>query len=109
MTTQNIIDRLNKRITIQEKTITKDGFGGYQESWSNVKTLWAEIKPISNLDSFEANKIEEKITYIITIRYFESLTTLNRIKYDNRIFNIVGIINPLENNQTMQIEAEEIL
>ncbi|HSQ97991.1 MAG TPA: phage head closure protein [Rickettsiales bacterium] len=109
MTDKKFIDRLNKRIVIQEKSNTSDGFGGYEESWSDLKTLWAEIKPISNFDDFEANQIGERISYIITIRYYDSLTTQHRIKYGDRIFNIIGIINPLENNQTMQIEAEEIL
>lgn len=109
MPEKNLLDRLNKRITIQSKTKTSDGLGGYSEIWSNLKTLWAEIKPISNSNNFETNQIEEKITHIITVRYYNSLTTQHRIKYGDRIFNIIGIINPLENNQTMEITAEEIL
>jgi len=107
MTEKTLFNRLNKRITIQSKTKTSDNLGGYSETWSNLKTLWAEIKPTLNTDNFEGNQIEEKTNYTITIRYYSALTTKCRIKYDNRIFNIIGIINPLENNQIMEISAEE--
>ncbi len=109
MTEKKLVDRLNKRIKIQAKTNNNDGFGGYLETWSDSKILWAEIRPVSNLDSFRGKRIEEKITHIITIRHYAPLTTQHRIKYKNRIFGIVGIINTLENNQTMEIRAEEIL
>ena len=109
MTEKKFVDRLNKRIIIQSKTRTSDGLGGYSETWSDLKTLWAEIKPISNTSNFETSQIEEKIIYTITIRYYSPLTTQCRIKYGNRVFNIVCIKNPLENNQTMEITSEEIL
>jgi SPP1 family predicted phage head-tail adaptor len=109
MIDKQLIDRLNKRIIIQFKTTISDGFGGYNEVWNDLKTLWAEIKPISSTDTFEANKIEEKISHIITIRYYSLLTTQCRIRYCERIFNIIGIINPLESNDIMKIEAEEML
>ena len=102
-----LADRLNKRIKIQSKVNIDNGFGGYSETWSDLKTLWAEIRPILNTESFEADQIIERTNFIITIRYFNSLTTQHRIKYGERIFNIIGIINPLENKQIMEINAEE--
>lgn len=108
MIEKSLIDRLNKRITIQTKTITSDGFGSHNEVWTNLAIVWAEINPISNKNVFEANKIDDKTTHIITIRYYASLTTKDRIKYGDRIFNIIGIINPLENNKIMQIKVEEM-
>ena len=108
MIEKSLIDRLNKRITIQTKTTTSDGFGSHNEVWANLAIVWAEINPISNKNVFEANKIDDKTTHIITIRYYTSLTTKDRIKYGDRIFNIIGIINPLENNKIMQIKVEEV-
>lgn len=106
---KNILsDRLNKRIEIQENTTTSDGFGGFTNSWTKLKEIWAEIKPINIYNTFEANKVQEKISHIITIRYCSELTINHRIKYQNRIFNIQGIINPLEKNKIMEIETEEI-
>lgn len=107
MNEKNLIDRLNRRIEIQKKSNTEDGFGGFIEEWVKLMNVWAEIKPTTIFENFEANGTSEKITHIITLRYFSDLKTDNRIKYNNRIFNIKGIINLLEENKILQVEAEE--
>ena len=109
MTEKNLIDRLNKRVEIQEKTNTEDGFGGFTETWVKLRDAWAEIKPINTFENFEANGINEKITHIITLRYFSDVKTDNRIKYGSRIFNIKGVINILEENKILEIKVEEIV
>lgn len=109
MKEDSLIDRLCKKIFIQEKTNIEDGFGGFMESWRTIKSTWAEIKPLTASDKYEASKIEEKITHLITIRYFLNLKTNHRILYQDRVFNIRGIVNPFENNKIQEIKAEEIL
>ncbi len=108
--TQNVLlDRLNKKVEIQYKTNTEDGFGGFSEEWKKLKYTWAEIKPIDTFEQFEAEKISERITHIITIRYFEDFKTEYRIVYNNRVFKIKGVLNTEEKNNTLEITAEEIL
>lgn len=109
MTENNFIGKLNKRIEIQRKTIEKDGFGGFNENWNHLNYVWAEVKPITAFDNFEAEKISEKISHIITIRYLKDIKNDDRIKFYNRIFNIKSILNPFEENKTLKIIAEEIL
>ena len=53
------------------------------------------------------NKINEKITYIITIRFNSKIKSNQRIKYKDRIFNIKNTINVMEENKIMEITAEE--
>ncbi len=104
-----LLDRLNKKIEIQQKTNKEDGFGGFSEEWTKLKNTWAEIKPISAFEQFEAEKISEKVTHVITIRYFDTFKTDYRIKYYNRLFKIKGVINPEEKNNILEITVEEIL
>ncbi len=109
MNEKNLIDRLNRRVEIQKKTNTEDGFGGFIEEWVKVRDVWAEIKPTTIFENFEADRINEKVTHIITLRYFSDLKNDNRIKYNDRIFNIKGIINVLEENRILEVEVEEVL
>ena len=102
-----LVDRLNKIIEIQEKNKTKDTYGGFTEQWVKLLNCWAEIKPLTVNNIFEANKINEKITYIITIRFNSKIKSNQRIKYKDRIFNIKNIINFMEENKIMEITAEE--
>ena len=60
-------------------------------------------------ENFEADRINERATHIITLRYFSDLKNDNRIKYNDRIFNIKGIINVLEENRILEVEVEEVL
>ena len=102
-----LIDRLNKRIEIQEKIKVPDTYGGFTETWTTLYTCWAEIKPTNTSNDFEANKISDKITYIITIRYTNNIKNNYRIKFNNRIFNIINIMNLMENNKILEITTEE--
>lgn len=109
MIKDSLIDKLNKKIEIQYKTKQNDGFGGFSEEWQKLKDTWAEIVPIKNVNQLEAEKISEKVTHIITIRYFSTFSTLYRIKYNNRIFVIKGVLNPKEKNDILEIVVEESL
>lgn len=102
-----LIDRLNKRIEIQEKIKVLDNYGGFTETWTTISTCWAEIKPTNTSNDFEANKISDKITYIITIRYTKNIKNNDRIKFKDRIFNIINIMNIMEENKILEITAEE--
>jgi len=104
----NLINRLNKRIEIQTKSTTNDESGGFKNTWATSKKVWAEIKPTDLYENFEGEKISEKISHIITTRYISDLRINNRIKYNDRMFNIKGIINNLEENKIMEIKVEEI-
>lgn len=104
---KSLVNRLNKRVELQEKTKTFDGFGGYIEEWTTVQKLWAEVMPVDAIENFEANKIDEKISHIISIRYKNTISTHNRLKFNERIFNIRGIVNVNEENRILEIKAEE--
>lgn len=109
MAEKNLIDRLNKKIEIQERTAVDDGFGGFIEEWATLKSVWAEIKPTAMFEDFEADRIGEKITHIITTRYINSINSANRIKYKGRIFNIKGVINLFEESKILQLKVEEVI
>jgi len=109
MNNRRLVDRLNRRIEIQRKSNIEDGFGGFIETWTALKEVWAEIKPINTFEHFEANSISEKITHTIILRYFADLKTEHRIKYQGRIFVIKGIINVLEENKVLELKVEETL
>lgn len=93
------IGKLNKRITLQNRSATLDDYGQELNSWSNVATIWANVKPISGREKLRSMAIESTLTHTIAIRYnvrFMPPTTVDawRISYitpaGNRIFNITS-------------------
>lgn len=104
---KNLPSTLNKRITIEENVTTSDGAGGFTSSWATFATVWAEIKPVSTDEKFTSMQVKNTVTHSVTIRYTENLKESMRINYDSRIFKIISIVNPLEENKILEILAEE--
>jgi SPP1 family predicted phage head-tail adaptor len=103
------IGELRKQITIQAEAPTADGAGGYALAWTNVATVWAEIKPVSGNKVFVDQHLEGHVTHQIKTRYRSDLTitTDMRIVHNNRVFNIHSITNTDERNQWWVMLVEE--
>lgn len=61
--------RLNQRITILEKTIVRGQFGGHDETWSTLASVWAEIVDMSGREIFQAHAMGSDVTKRLTIRW----------------------------------------
>lgn len=81
---------LNNRITIQSKTTTYDSYGGPVDAWADTVDLWAQVETTGGGDFYAAQKLDASVTAVFTVRYRTDLTSLNRIKYGTRIFDILG-------------------
>ena len=101
------IGNLRKRVTFQAETPTTDNVGGYTLAWTNVMTVWAEIKPSSGNKYFVAGHLEGHITHHVTMRYQTGITTDMRMTYNNRAFNIRAILNTDESNRWLELLVEE--
>jgi len=99
--------RLRHRLTLQQEIQTADGAGGYARSWQNIADLWAEINPISGKEIAFAGQLQTQISHKITIRYRAGITAGMRLLYDARAFNIRAILNGKENDEILEIWADE--
>lgn len=98
---------LRHKMTLQRVTRTSDGAGGFTQSWGSDETVWAKIEPASGREVFRAQQLETPVTHKITCRYNANITTAARLIYDNRVFNIQEVLNPLERNAIMEVLAIE--
>lgn len=102
-----LIGDLNKYITLQQSTRVSDGMGGFTLSWSDVASVFAALWPISASETVQANQTVMTISHRIRIRYRSTIKPSNRIKYGNRYFAIVSIINPEERNEWLDLMVKE--
>lgn len=103
------IGKLKHRITFQELSNSKNEYGEPIEEWLDIKTVWAEIKPVSGSQFFAAKQINTEISHNVYIRYRKGLSPSMRIKFKERIFEILYIMNVNENNTLMQIYCKELV
>ena len=101
------IGDLSKRITIQYQTNVSDGMGGSTVSWVDLATIFAAIWPVSAAETIAGNATSMVISHRIRIRYRSSFKPSWRIKFGNRYFSIISIINPSERNQVLDLMCKE--
>ena len=100
--------QLRHNISIQESTSVNDGIGGKIITWSTMFEARAAIWPLSSKERLDAMKLESVITNKIRIRYRSGITSKNRIKFGDRIFNVIGApINPDERNIMLDMLVTE--
>jgi SPP1 family predicted phage head-tail adaptor len=97
----------NKIIILQYQTKVSDGLGGFVLSWVDHATIFAAIWPTSAKEQLASMQVSMEITHRIRIRYRSVLKPAWRIKFGNRYFNIVSIINPNMGNKYLDILAKE--
>ncbi len=86
--------RMDRRITIQRIAATApDGHGGTRETWGDLVTVWAEVKPISDGERWRAeqSQVAATATHRFRIRWGLGVTPLDRIRFEGREFEISGV------------------
>ena len=103
-----MIGNLRHQITIESYASAGDGYGGATVTWSTfLGPVWSEIKPVSARERFAAGKREHNVTHKIRMRYAAGVTSEMRVVFGTRVFQIHGVINPEERNESLELAAEE--
>ena len=90
---------LRHRVSIERKTRTADGMGGFTEAWASIALVWAMWKPLSGSEQYRAMRIspETRVKAVIRFRgdangapYY---TANDRITFRGRTYNIEAVID----------------
>ena len=86
--------QLDRIITIQQLSVTRDSFGAQVETWVDLAQVWASFTPQSAREQFrnESNIEQASNTAAFRIRYRDDLTEDMRIVHDSHEWDIEGII-----------------
>lgn len=68
-----LTEQLRHRITIQKKSIELNASDDRVPHWSDVKTVWAAVKPLSVRDFLAARAMQYKTAARIVIRFTNDL------------------------------------
>lgn len=86
--------KLDRRITLQRFTFTTDeGSGEQVKTWSDLATVWANYKPVSDGEKMQAGEVSATLSARFTIRYdsaWADLSALDRVVFEGRTFDIFG-------------------
>ncbi len=80
---------LRERITIQAKTLTNDGMGGYSEVWADVATVWGRTWGATGQERALAGMSEQPtVNRHFKVRHYPALTEQHRLVYAGQSYNI---------------------
>lgn len=99
--------KLRHRITFQNQANSHDSYGQPLLTWSDVATVWAEIKPLSGKESVKADALIESTTHEINIRYRSGINASLRVKFGSRYFDIQSVLNHDERNVMLTLLCVE--
>lgn len=101
------IGRTNKRITFCRYEDKENALMQTEKVLTEVKTVWASVEPTRGREYQEAQRIRPELTYKVTTRYHKGITSDMFIKFQNRLFNIISVINVRERNEMLEIICTE--
>lgn len=97
---------LDQRITIEKKTMARDGAGGATATWSTRATVWAGMKPLTGRERENAMRNEATSKYLVVIRYRSDISDTDRISWRGRYLNITFQRKAGPRPLYLEIEAE---
>lgn len=93
----NEAGKLKNRITIQRPTRARDEGGGFVDTWVDLVTLWASVRPLTASPLLSALQPQQQITHEVKIRHasgvLAQISKRNRIVYKGRMLEISDIVN----------------
>lgn len=90
---------LTQRITLQTATEgIADDYGAKALTWGNVTVLWAQVRPLSGREIFQAAQAGAEVSHEVRFRWRSGITPKDRFKLGTRTLNIVSLLNEDEAN-----------
>lgn len=99
----------NHRVVLQKNTQTEGEYGEINNYIDIIAEVWANIEPVKIKQNFLQMKNDVEISHIITIRYREDAKQCKTIIYNNRVFEVIGVISPDEKYNTLEFQVKELV
>ena len=100
---------MRHRVTIKQKSVTRDTFGGEVVAWVTVATIWAAVEPLTGREWLEGRQMAAEVTTRIRMRYRSGVLPEYQVTYGSHTYDVLAVIQPEENRREMQLMCREVL
>ena len=101
------IGKLRHRITLLRQVNEVNDYGASTQTWRTVATVWAEVRPLSGREYFSAQQVQSEVTTQIWLRYIDGIKPSMKVKFGNREFEILSVLNTQERDVSLQLMCKE--
>jgi len=103
------IGELRHRVTLQKKSVVKDGEGIPTETWADVCSVMAAVEPLRGREYFVAAAANAENTIRVRIRYRSDVTADMRVLYGTRLLQIKSPpIDPEDRHRELHLMCMEV-
>lgn len=85
------INRLHRKIVIEQSTNAKNSYGEWVSTWATFHTCFAEVNRFGGGEKLEAEKTTATNRVRFKIRFFDGITEDMRVLYDSKYYIITEI------------------
>ena len=101
--------RLNRRCVLQAPgTTTTDEIGQPLPGWTDVATVWGDIRMKSGLESIKAGSPVSTVQASIRIRYRAGINAGMRVVHNLVAYNIVAVMPDVSGREFIDLACEQV-
>ncbi len=98
---------LRHRIAIEQVTVSKDARGQKVETWTVIARPLANVSQTAGREAVQAAQVNAEATWAVTMRFVPGITTEHRIRFGDRVLEILSVINVGHRDRELEIAAKE--
>ena len=100
--------QLDRRITLQSRTVAADAYNEPVETWATLATVWAKVEyPVTGSDEATAENLNVASRRVdFTIRYRSDVGFIERVIYNSGTYDIERIAE-LGRDNHLKLTTEE--
>lgn len=102
------IGDLNRRVEVLQFIDERDDMGGVVGSWRTVGRVWANIKPSRGTEYFQNQQVNAETNTTITVRFYAGVTVEHRIRYREKLYEIIGVADEKTVHKWTVINCKEV-
>lgn len=84
--------KLDRRVTVQARTSTRDAEGSAVDAFATEATIWAQKVQTTGSEARRAGSLRAETDLVLRIRYRSTLTEQHRLVFEGRTYDIVSIV-----------------
>lgn len=101
--------KLRQRVTIQAPTRTRNERGAEVLAWSDVATVWAEVRTPYGRERTANEQTVAVLTHVVTMRFRSDVTPSHRLRWGSRTFALLATPDPDNRRRVMVCQCQEIV
>lgn len=101
--------RLRHRVTIQQKTVSQDGYGAEVITWADVATVWASVEPLRGREFLDTRREGAEVSTRIVIRYRAGIVPEMRVTFGDHVYDLLSVVHVEERARELQLMCKELI